>query len=242
MSGWKSRVDDLLYDGETVRETVDVGTARVVVTSHRVLAFTPDADGENFRQADRPNVEGVEAGTDANERWLRYAVRFGVAGGLLAVTGVFVDFGSIFGDITFDTESAGQVGAGGLISAAQTLIDVMAKLDFVMLAFGALSLFVTAVLVGVYLFERDPTIVIAVAGGGEDILLPRSDTTTEIRHRLEAAIFPDRSPGGVDGSRAGTGDFGDSDGFDSAEDAGFGETGSGAEDGDDGTGTGSGWN
>ena len=49
MAGWKSRVDDLLYDGETARETVDVGTSRVVVTSHRVLAFTPDADGENFR-------------------------------------------------------------------------------------------------------------------------------------------------------------------------------------------------
>ena len=195
MAGWKSRVDDLLYDGETARETVDVGTSRVVVTSPRVLAFTPDTDGENFRQADRPNVEGVEAGTDANERWLRYAVRFGVAGGLLAVTGFLVDFGSIFSDINFDAESAGQVGAGGLISAAQTLIDVMAQLDFIMLAFGALSLFMTAVLVGVSLFERDPTIVITVAGDGEDIHLPRSDTTTEIRHRLEAAIFPDMDAG-----------------------------------------------
>jgi len=201
MPRWKGRVEELLYDGESVRETVVVGTSQVVVTSHRVLAFTPDTDGENFRQADIPNVDGVEAGTSADDRWLRYGIRFGVVGGVLAVTGFLVDFGSIFGDIQFDTESAGQVGAGGLISAAQTLIDLMARLDFLMLVFGLLSLFLTAVFVGVYLFERDPTLVIELAGDEADIHLPRSDDAAETRRRLEAALFPDTasaSAGGTD--------------------------------------------
>jgi hypothetical protein len=193
MSRWKSRVDDLLYDGESVRETVDTGTSRVVVTSHRVLAFTPDADGENFTQVDRPNVETVETGSSTDDRLLRYASRFGVVGGVLVVTGFLVDFGSVFGDVEFDTESAGQVGAGGLISTAQTLIDIMKQLDFLLLVLGLLSLLLTAVLVGVYLFRRDPTLVITVAGDEADIHLPRSGDGTEAPRRLEAAIFPDRA-------------------------------------------------
>jgi hypothetical protein len=199
MSRWKSRVDDLLYDGESVRETVDMGSSRVVVTSHRVLAFTPDADGENFRQADRPNVETVETGSSTDDRLLRYGARLGVVGGVLVGTGFFVDFGSIFGDVEFDTESAGRVGAGGLIGTAQTLIDILKQLDFLLLVFGLLSLLLMAVLVGVYLFRRDPTLVITVAGDEADIPLPRSGDATEVRRRLEAAIFPDAA-----GSPAGT--------------------------------------
>ena len=220
MAGWKSRVDDLLYDGETVRETVDVGTSRVVVTSHRVLAFTPDADGENFRQADRPNVEDVETGSATDDDWsLRYALRFGIVGGIFAVLGAMIDFGDTFGDIEFDAEAAGQVGAGGLISVAQTLIDIMAMLDVLLLVFGLLALLLAGVLVGVYLFQRDPTLVIRVAGDKEEIHLPRSDAGDETRRRLEAAIFPDRGAGAA-GSVGGDGTS--DDGFGSTEESGSG--------------------
>lgn len=203
MSRWQGRVEELLYDGESIHETVDVGASQVVVTSHRVLAFTPDADGEQFRQADIPNVDGVEAGTSTDDRWLRYGLRFGIGGGVLAVTGFLVDFGSIFGDVQFDTESAGQVGAGGLISAAQTLIDLMARLDFLLLVSGLLSLFLAAVFVGVYLFERDPTLVVEVAGDEADIHLPRSDDAAGTRRRLEAAIFPDTTSASAGGTGGG---------------------------------------
>ena len=233
MAGWKSRVDDLLYDGETARETVDVGTSRVVVTSHRVLAFTPDADGENFRQADRPNIEDVETGSATDDWSLRYALRFGIVGGIFAVLGAMIDFGDTFGDIEFNAEAAGQVGAGGLISVAQTLIDILAMLDVLLLVFGLLALLLAGVLVGVYLFQRDPTLVIRVAGDEENIHLPRSDAGDETRRRLEAAIFPDRGAGTA-GSVGGDGtsddgfdsddDFGstDNDGFGNTEDSGSG--------------------
>jgi hypothetical protein len=69
----------------------------------------------------------------------------------------------------------------------------MKQLDFLLLVLGLLSLLLTAVLVGVYLFRRDPTLVITVAGDEADIHLPRSGDGTEAPRRLEAAIFPDRA-------------------------------------------------
>jgi len=60
---WVERAEGLLYEGESVRETVPVGAGVVVVTTHRLLAFTPDREGPDFRQVDRPNVDGAEVRT-----------------------------------------------------------------------------------------------------------------------------------------------------------------------------------
>ena len=59
MSQWRERAEEMLYAGESVEETFEVDDARILVTSHRVLAFTPGAEGATFQQADRPNVAGV---------------------------------------------------------------------------------------------------------------------------------------------------------------------------------------
>jgi hypothetical protein len=195
MSRWQRRVDDLLYDGESVRETIDIDTARVVVTSHRVLAFTPEMDGENFTQADRPNVAGVETGAEANANLLERGVRYGVIGAVLVATGLIVDFGSILGDVEFDAGAAQEVGAGGLIGLTRTLLGIMTQLDFLLRVFGGLAIFLAAVLLGVYWFEREPTLVIALAGDDSDIRLPRPDDIESARSRLEAAIFPDAEEG-----------------------------------------------
>jgi len=223
MSQWKRRVDELLYEGESIRESVDVGSSRVVVTSHRVLAFTPETAGENFTGTERPNVDGVSLGARTDDNLLRRALQFGVGGGLLAVVGYFVDFGSTFGDLNLNSEAAGRVGAGQLIGVAQTLIDIMALLDFLLLLSGGVLLFLTALLIGVYWFRREPTLVISIAGGG-DIHLPQPTDATSARTRLEAAIFPDA------GSAADTGNPGVSDpqsetdvGHDSSK-AGFGDS------------------
>jgi len=218
MTRWKRQVDELLYDGESVRETVDVGTSRVVVTSHRLLAFTPDADGENLRQADLPNVESVTAGSATDDRQLRRALGFGIVGGVLTVAGVLLDFGRMFGDIDLDSGAAGGGSVGDLIGVAETLVGVMELLDLILLVAGLLCLSAMALFIGIYLFQRDPTIVIGVAGDSGDIHLPRSDEAAETRRRLEAAIFPDASgtPAGVPGdtrSRTdGTHDAGPGDG------------------------------
>lgn len=191
MSRWKRRVEELLYDGESVEESIDIGTARVVVTSHRVLAFTPEMEGENFVQTDLPNVEAVDVSSEAEDNLLERGVRFAVIGGVLIATGLLVDFGSIFGDVSFDTEAAQQVGAGGLMALAQRVMSFMLQLDYLLRVFGVLALFLAAVMLGVYWFLRDPTLRITVAGENPNIHLPRPSNVSATRTRLESAIFPD---------------------------------------------------
>lgn len=216
---WKRRVEDLLYDGETVEESIELGTTRVVVTSHRVLAFTPDMEGENFTQTDLPNVESVDASSRSDGGLLSRAIKFGVVGAVLVVLGLIIDFESILGGATFDADAAQEVGAGGIISLAQQLINFMIQLDYLMRVFGALALLLAAVMFGVYWFLRDPTLRITVAGDRADIHLPRPADTSETQARLEAAIFPESAvevPGDAgDGFGEETG-FSDRQGGDSA--------------------------
>jgi len=190
---WKRRVEDLLYDGESVEESIELGTARVVVTSHRVLAFTPEMEGENFTQADLPNVESVDVGSVSDRGLLSRAIQFGVVGAVLVVLGLVIDFESILGGATFDADAAQEVGAGGIISLAQRFISFMIQLDYLMRVFGVLALGLAAVLFGVYWFLRDPTLRITVAGDKPDIHLPRPTEKSGIKARLEAAIFADGS-------------------------------------------------
>lgn len=199
MAARRDRVEDLLYDGETVRETVDLATGRVVVTSHRVLTFTPRTEGANFRQADLPNVEGVGFGAQTEADLLEHALRFSVIGVVLLGFGVVVDFGSIVGDVDLTGgEAAGQIGIGGMLGAIQTMLGFIRSLDQYMQLFGAVALVLGVVLFGVYWYLREPTVVIEVAGG-DDIHVPRADRDTDVMRRLERATVSgpadDQPPG-----------------------------------------------
>lgn len=192
MSRWQRRVDDLLYDGESVRESLDVGTARIVVTSHRVLAFTPEMDAENFQQADRPNVTGVDTGALAEGNLLERGLRFGVVGIVLVVTGLLFDVESMLGDsLDFESTHTDEFGLGGLMEVTEVMMNLLVNLDDLLVTFGALALFLSAVLLGVYWFLRTPTLVVELAGEEEDIHVPRPDDADGVRIRLERAIFPD---------------------------------------------------
>lgn len=191
MSRWQRRVDDLLYDGETVRESVDIETARVVVTSHRVLAFTPELEGENFTQADRPNVTGVDTGARAPEHLLRWGLRIGVIAIVLLLAGLLFDPASLFGDdLDLDTGTASDFGLGGLMEITQTMFALLLNLDTVLLNLGALALLLSSVVLGVYWYFRTPTLVVQLAGEEENLHVPRPDEASEVATRLEAAILP----------------------------------------------------
>lgn len=199
MATRRDRVEDLLYDGETVRETVDLATGQVVVTSHRVLAFTPRTEGANFRQADLPNVEGVGFGAQTEADLLERALRFSVIGVVLLGFGVVVDFGSIVGDVDLTGgEAAGQIGIGGMLGAIQTMLGLIRSLDQYMQLFGAVALVLGVVLLSVYWYLREPTVVIEVAGG-DDIHVQRADRDTDVVRRLERATVSgpadDQPPG-----------------------------------------------
>ncbi len=191
MSGWQSRVDELLYESESVEEVVDIDSSRVVVTSHRVLTFTPEMDGENFRQVERPNVTGVTTGAIGRTALAARSIRYGIYSLLLIGAGFVINFESFVGDISFDAEAAGETGAGGIVGIAEGMMNLMAQLDELMQFVGALGLLVAVVMFAVYWLLRTPTLVISVAGESEDLHVQRPTDQADAIERLETAILPE---------------------------------------------------
>lgn len=187
---WADHVTELLYDGETVVESMDLGDARVVVTSHRVLAYTPDAEGAAFRQVDRPNVLGVSTGHRSRGTLLRRGGRWAVIGLVLLGVGAVVDMDAIVGDVDLGGGAGSQIGVGGVLGLVRTVLDLLRSLDEFLVVAGAIVLLLAAMVLGAYLRTREPTIVVAVAGEEPDIHLPRGEDDVAVHERLRAAISP----------------------------------------------------
>lgn len=189
MADWLDRVDDLLYDGEEVIEKRPVAAGGVVVTSHRVLAFTPESDGANFRDVDRPNVTGVDVRADGEWGFLQHAIKAIIVGFVLLAAGQTVSFDSLVAGVTIDS-SAAQVGMGGMLGLLSTFLQLMAQLDELMTMFGALALLFGAVVLGVFVWTRERELVVGVAGeDAEDLRLPAPEDADDVARRLERAIL-----------------------------------------------------
>jgi len=190
---WVDRAEDLLYDGETIQTEVRVGDGGVVVTSHRVLVFTPDREGSNYRQVERPNVDGVSATTSGDGEFLELGVKSLVVGGALVAAGMVVSLDSMVEGVALDGgQTAGAVGLGGMMGLLQTMLALLAQLDDLMRLFGGLALAFAAVVLGVYAWSREDLLVIAVAGD-DDIDLPAPDDDGAL-DRLRTAIRPGDAP------------------------------------------------
>lgn len=186
---WVERAGDLLYDGESIREHVRVGDGGVVVTSHRLLAFTPDRDGPNFRQVDRPNVEGVDRTTVGDAEFLEQGLKALVAGVVLVAAGQMVSLDSLVSGVSLDSSgAAGAMGLGGMLGALQGMLRLLAQLDDIMTLFGGLALALSAVVLAVYHWSRERVLVVSVAGD-EDIELAAPDDAT--LERVRAALLPE---------------------------------------------------
>lgn len=202
MADWSDRVEELLYEGEAVTERVSAGNANVVVTTHRVLAFTPEMDGENFRQVERPNVTDVAVRSDGETRFLLTGFRAGLFGVVLLGVGMAVDFGALMGDIDLTDTSTGQLGIGGILGMVQGMISIISSLDDYMRMVGALLLLVALVPVAVYLYSRETRLVLTIAGG-EDLPIATSPDDAEANvARLREAILPDGATAGSEGRRS----------------------------------------
>lgn len=188
MSRWLGRVDDLLYDGEAVETEVAVGEGGVVVTTHRVLAFTPEGSGSNFESVDRPNVSGVERTTRGSFAYLTQAVKVLLVGGVLLAAGQVVSLDSTVGGIELGT--TGGMGLGGFLSLMQSLLSLLAMLDEIMTAAGALGLLLGVVILGAYALSRTDRLVIAVAGD-DDLELPAAEADGSVTARLDRAVRPE---------------------------------------------------
>ncbi|AJF25923.1 hypothetical protein ACNO8S_00805 [Haloarcula sp. KBTZ06] len=190
---WVARAESLLYDGEVIEADVWLDRGGVVVTSHRVLVFTPDREGSNYRQVDRPNVEGVDVTTSGDWSFLELGVKALVVGVVLVAAGMTVSLDSLVGNVSLDSGGAASaVGIGGMLGMLQTMLTLMAQLDDLMRLFGGLALAFAAVVLGVYLWSRDRLLVVRVAGD-DDIELTAPDDESVV-DRIEAAIVPEAPP------------------------------------------------
>ena len=200
---WAGSVEDLLYDGESVRERVELADGnRVVVTSHRLLAFTPDSDGENYRGVDLPNVADVRAGHEGEDNLLGQGARLSVYGGVLLAVGVFVDFGSFVPTDAFAGAGAGQLGMGGLLSILQRFLSLIARIDEFARMIGALLVLFAVFVFAVYLLTRDRVLEVSVAGDADPIRVPADDDTIDgAVADLEVVLFGDGDRGPNTGDR-----------------------------------------
>ncbi|MDS0221732.1 hypothetical protein NDI54_10285 [Haloarcula sp. S1AR25-5A] len=190
---WVARAESLLYDGEVIEADVRLDRGGVVVTSHRVLVFTPDREGSNYRQVDRPNVEGVDVTTSGDWSFLELGVKALVIGVVLVAAGTTVSLDSLVSNVSLDSGgTASAVGIGGMLGMLQTMLTLMAQLDDLMRLFGGLALAFAAVVLGVYLWSRDRLLVVRVAGD-DDIELTAPDDESVVE-RIEAAIVPGATP------------------------------------------------
>jgi len=198
MTRWRERATERLRDGEAIEETVPFGDNAVVVTSQRLLAFTPDGDGANYRAVERPNVEGASLTHVAETKWIEYILKgtvFGVAGVGIGLT---VDFGGLLSIQQINTSSGG-IGLGAILGLLNSINQFLAKLNQYILVGGLLALTVALGALGKYIESR--THVLAISVAGEDVLHVRAPK--DVGHhlqRLQALLRGERDdatrPGG----------------------------------------------
>lgn len=210
MSRWIDRAETLLYEGETIETSVQVGESGVVVTTHRVLTFTPGGDGANYQYVERPNVEGASLGHVGDTDWLEYAAKGGLVGAVGVVVGTTVDFGGLVSFEGIDTSGAGQIGVGGMLGMMRQVVGLLDVLDTVLLVGGLVALTFGLGAFGMYLQSRTHVLELEVAGK-EDIRIPvpasarggaNDDPAQRVREAISLGTYG--SPGvGEDGPGSG---------------------------------------
>lgn len=188
---WQGDVEDLLYDGESVDRTVDFEDGSVVVTSHRVLVFTPESDGKNFYQVDRPNVVGIALGHDGNATHVERGIRWGLIGLIMAGAGYAFDFGDLAAGMQIDggaAEGVGAVGLGGLMGMLNTLVTFISVLDDLLTMFGALAILLSVAVFAFYVQTRERVLTIERAGD-DAVLVPVSgDVSDDAVARIRSVV------------------------------------------------------
>jgi len=184
---WVDRANELLYDGETIAETVDVGANRVFVTSHRVLAFFPEGEGANFRQVDRPNFEGVTASDESDGGALAKAGVWGFLGVGSVVGGLVVEVGDVV-SMPENLQGGAVGGTGGLVSTFETLVSVLALVDEGVALLGLVLLAVAGGYGYRYANSRQHVVTVDVAGEDDVRLVVDDDATTDAAATLRQAL------------------------------------------------------
>lgn len=183
----RPELEDVLLAGETVAASLPVPDGRVVVTSHRVIAFTPDGDGRTIDHVDRPNVADVTLTASGWSRPLSPALRAGIVGVVCVWVGLSLSLEGALGGVSSPESDAG--GLGAILALLGFVRRALALLDDLFLAVGVLALAGAALGVGAWLVSRSPVLVIERAGeDAEDISVDADGVDEEAVRQLRTAV------------------------------------------------------
>lgn len=193
MAGWIDRAEQLTYDGEEIAETLAVGEGGVVVTTHRLLVFSPESDGEAFSHVDLPNVDGIDTVEAGERRFLELGAKAGIVGTVLLLSGALIPLDELVGAVSFG-EGAGRIGIGGVVNVIQSILGILRALDDLLLVLGALAFLLAAGALGWYLQTREEQLRIERAGGESlTLTIGAESLSPPALDRLRRAIDPEET-------------------------------------------------
>lgn len=162
--------EHLCYDGERVVERTPLGAGWAAVTTHRVLAYNPAAEGRRFEAIDRPNVSDVTVDADGDGRLLGWGLRAAVYG--LAGLGGSVALRAMDLQSTLSVDAnAGAAPVGSVLAVTDALGAALGLLTTLLLVGGVGLLAGALVLFARYLRTRRPALVVE-RFGADPIRLP----------------------------------------------------------------------
>jgi|GEM_PF-1246115 len=165
----------LCYDGERIVERTPLGDGWAAVTTHRVLAYNPAAEGRRFEAIDRPNVSGVRVDADGDGRYLGWGLRAAVYGVAGLGGGVALRAMDLQSTLSMDA-NAGAAPVGSVLAVTDALAAVLTLLTTLLLVSGGALLVGALALLVRYLRTRRPALVVERFGADPVRLsAPRSD-------------------------------------------------------------------
>ncbi|WP_251343118.1 hypothetical protein [Haloplanus halophilus] len=164
------------YAGEDVVAEAPLGAGWAAVTTHRVLAYNPAADGRRFEAVDRPNVSSVSVDAAGDRRLLGWGLRallYGLAGvgggGVLRAT-------NLVGTLSMEAGATGAAPVGSVLAVTDALAAALATLATLLLVGGLALVAASLGLFGQYLRTRQPALVVERFGDDPVRLsAPRAD-------------------------------------------------------------------
>jgi hypothetical protein len=185
-----------LLAGESLVERVDIGHGWIAATTHRVVVFSPDAEGRRFDAIDRPNVVGIRTTDGGDLTVLGYASRAGAYGLLLLggwIAARAFGLGSLFAVDAGVADAPGVDGLLSMLSLAGTLLDVLVT---ALLVGGIVAGAAAVVLAGWYYRSRGPALVVERAGGDDVVLqLPSAAVGERAIETLERTLADELAVG-----------------------------------------------
>ncbi|WP_137286504.1 hypothetical protein [Halorussus salinisoli] len=187
------RLSEMLFQGEEVEEEFTVEGARVAVTTHRVLVFTPNGDGRRFDHADRPNVLDANVETTGHRSYVGWSVRTGVYGAVLLGGGILLKTSGILDQLDAANPPENAPGSG-IAQLVSFLPKALGTLTNGLLVVGGLLILAAVALAALYFGSRERELVIERAGRDPMRVPVHSDDAEDVARRLRTAVGTGSKP------------------------------------------------